>query len=104
MSTHYDDEILVHFGVKGMHKGVRRVKGDLVANPRVVRSKQLAQPSKPSKPSKPVTGVAAAMASARRAGNKRMEAQNAVLEAPKKIVRGELKSSNRRVGKVTPRA
>lgn len=101
MSTHYDDEILVHFGVKGMHKGVRRVKGDLVANPRVVRSKQLAQPSKPSKP---VTGVAAAMASARRAGNKRMEAQNAVLEAPKKIVRGELKSSNRRVGKVTPRA
>lgn len=98
MSAHYDDEILVHFGVKGMRKGVRRVKGDLVANPRVVRSKQLAQPSKP------VTGVAAAMASARRAGNKRMEAQNAVLEAPKKIVRGELKSSNRRVGKVTPRS
>lgn len=91
MSAHYDDEILVHFGVKGMHKGVRRVKGDLVANPRVVRSK-------------PVTGVAAAMASARRAGNKRMEAQNAVLEAPKKIVRGELKSSNRRVGRVTPRS
>ena len=98
MSAHYDDEILVHFGVKGMRKGVRRVKGDLVANPRVVRSKQLAQPSKP------VTGVAAAMASARRAGNKRMEAQNAVLEAPKKIVRGELKSSNRRVGRVTPRS
>lgn len=90
MSAHYDDEILVHFGIKGMHKGVRRVKGDLVANPRIVRSKQLAQPKKP------VTGVAAAMASARRAGNKRME-------APKKIVRGELKSSNRRVGKVTPR-
>lgn len=98
MSTHYDDEILVHFGVKGMHKGVRRVKGDLVANPRVVRSKQLAQPNKP------VTGVAAALTSARRAGNKRMEAQNAVLGSPKKIVRGELKSSNRRVGKVTPRA
>ena len=91
MSAHYDDEILVHFGVKGMHTGVRRVKGDLVAAPKVVRSKQLAQPSKP------VTGVAAAMASARRAGNKRMEAQ-------KKIVRGELKSSNRRVGKVTPRS
>jgi len=97
MSAHYDDEILVHFGVKGMHKGVRRVKGDLVANPRIVRGKKLAQPKKP------VTGVDAAMASARRAGNKRMEAQNAVLEAPKKIVRGELKSSNRRVGKVTPR-
>lgn len=98
MSAHYDDEILVHFGVKGMRKGVRRVKGDLVAAPKVVRSKQLAQPKNP------VTGVAAAMASARRAGNKRMEAQNAVLEAPKKIVRGELKSSNRRVGKVTPRS
>lgn len=92
MSAHYDDEILVHFGVKGMRKGVRRVKGDLVAaNPRIVRSKQLAQPKKP------VMGVAGAMESARRAGNKRMEAQ-------KKIVRGELKSSNRRVGKVTPRA
>lgn len=98
MSAHYDDEILVHFGVKGMHKGVRRVKGDLVASPRVVRSKQLAQPKKP------VTGVAGAMESARRAGNKRIEAQKAVLEAPKKIVRGELKSSNRRVGKVAPRA
>lgn len=99
MSAHYDDEILVHFGVKGMRKGVRRVKGDLVAaNPRIVRSKQLAQPKKP------VMGVVGAMESARRAGNKRMEAQNAVLEAPKKIVRGELKSSNRRVGKVTPRA
>lgn len=95
MSAHYDDEILVHFGVKGMHKGVRRAKGDLVANPRVVRSKQLSQP---------VMGVAGAMASARRAGNKRMEAQNAVLETPKKIVRGELKSSNRRVGRVTPRS
>lgn len=91
MSAHYDDEILVHFGVKGMHKGVRRIKGDLVANPRIVRSKQLAQTNKP------VTGVAAALASARRAGNKRME-------APKKIIRGELKSSNRRVGKVTPRS
>nr|DAJ36889.1 MAG TPA: hypothetical protein [Caudoviricetes sp.] len=98
MSAHYDDEILVHFGVKGMRKGVRRAKGDLVAAPKIVRGKQLPQPTKP------VTGVAAAMASARRAGNKRMEAQNAVLEAPKKIVRGELKSSNRRVGKVTPRA
>lgn len=98
MSAHYDDEILVHFGVKGMHKGVRRVKGDLVANPRVVSSDKLAQPKKP------ITGVAAAMASARRAGNKRMEAQNAVLGSPKKIVRGELKSSNRRVGRVTPRA
>lgn len=98
MSAHYDDEILVHFGVKGMHKGVRRVKGDLVANPRVVRSDKLAQPKKP------ITGVAAAMASARRAGNKRMEAQNAVLGSPKKIVRGELKSSNRRVGRVTPRS
>ena len=98
MSAHYDDEILVHFGVKGMHKGVRRVKGDLVANPRVVRSDKLVQPKKP------ITGVAAAMASARRAGNKRMEAQNAVLGSPKKIVRGEFKSSNRRVGKVTPRA
>lgn len=91
MSAHYDDDILVHFGIKGMRKGVRRVKGDLVANPRIVRSKQLAQPKKP------VMGVAGAMESARRAGNKRMEAQ-------KKIVRGELKSSNRRVGKVTPRA
>lgn len=98
MSAHYDDEILVHFGVKGMHKGVRRVKGDLVANPRVVRNKQLAHPNKP------VTGVAEAMASARRAGNKRMEAQNAVLGSPKKIVRGELKSSNRRMGRVTPRS
>lgn len=98
MSAHYDDEILVHFGVKGMHKGVRRVKGDLVANPRVVRSDKLAQPKKP------ITGVAAAMASARRAGNKRMEAQNAVLGSPKRIVRGELKSSNRRVGRVTPRS
>lgn len=98
MSAHYDDEILVHFGVKGMHKGVRRVKGDLVAAPKVVRSKKLAQLNKP------VTGVAAAMASARRAGNKRMEAQNAILGSPKKIVRGELKSSNHRVGKVTPRA
>lgn len=98
MSAHYDDEILVHFGVKGMHKGVRRAKGDLVANPRVIRSDKLAQPKKP------ITGVAAAMASARRAGNKRMEAQNAVLGSPKKIVRGELKSSNRRVGKVTPRS
>lgn len=98
MSAHYDDEILVHFGVKGMRKGVRRAKGDLVAAPKVVRSKQLAQPNKP------VTGVAAAMASARRAGNKRMEAQNAVLGSPKKIVRGELKSSKRRVGRVTPRA
>lgn len=98
MSAHYDDEILVHFGVKGMRKCVRRAKGDLVAAPRVVRSNQLAQPKKP------VVGVAGAMKSARRAGNKRMEAQNAVLEAPKKIVRGELKSSNRRVGKVTPRA
>lgn len=98
MSAHYDDEILVHFGVKGMRKGVRRVKGDLVANPRIVHGKQLAQPKKP------VMGVAGAMESARRASNKRMEAQNAVLEAPKKIVRGELKSSNRRVGKVTPRA
>lgn len=98
MSAHYDDEILVHFGVKGMRKGVRRVEGNLVANPRIVRSKQLAQPKKP------VTGVAAAMASARRAGNKRMEAQNAVLGSPKKIVRGELKSSNRRVGRVTPRS
>ena len=98
MSAHYDDEILVHFGVKGMRKGVRRVEGDLVTNPRIVRSKQLAQPNKP------VTGVAAAMASARRAGNKRMEAQNAVLGSPKKIVRGELKSSNRRVGRVTPRS
>ena len=98
MSAHYDDEILVHFGVKGMHKGVRRAKGDRIANPRVVRSKQLSQPTKP------VMGVAGAMASARRAGNKRMEAQNAVLETPKKIVRGELKSSNRRVGRVTPRS
>lgn len=98
MSAHYDDEILVHFGVKGMHKGVRRATGDLVANPRVVRSDKLTQPKKP------ITGVAAAMASARRAGNKRMEAQNAVLGSPKKIVRGELKSSNRRVGRVTPRS
>lgn len=98
MSAHYDDEILVHVGVKGMRKGVRRDKGDLVAAPRVVRSNQLAQPKKP------VMGVAGVMESARRAGNKRMDAQKAVLEAPKKIVRGELKSSNRRVGKVAPRA
>ena len=98
MSAHYDDEILVHFGVKGMRKGVRRAKSDLVAAPKVVRSKQLEQPKKP------VMGVAGAMESARRAGNKRIEAQKAVLDPPKKIVRGELKSSNRRMGKVTPRA